>query len=106
MLNFLRRRRLSANARRKLLIIAARSEEAIIETHVANALDLLDALGDEVDLDRGIELYREIMPIGESLAATITNRILARLETLPEETGGGRQSSRFRDVFREGGSGR
>jgi hypothetical protein len=102
MLSWFRRRRLSANARRKLLIIAARSEEVIIEAHVSNALDLLDSLGDEVDLDHGIELYREIMPIGESLAATVTNRILARLEAVPEAAGSTRQSDRFRDVFRGG----
>ena len=34
MLDWLRRRRLSAEAKRKLLIVAARSEEAVIETHV------------------------------------------------------------------------
>src|SRR5690349_6257056 len=48
MLDWLRRRRLSAEAKRKLLIVAARSEEAVIETHVSNVLDMLDMLGDEI----------------------------------------------------------
>jgi hypothetical protein len=102
MLNWFRRPRLSASARRKLLIVAARSEEAIVETHVSNALDLLDALGDEVDLDHGLELYREMVPIGDTIASVVMNRILARLEALPEQGGKGSRSSRFRDVFREG----
>jgi hypothetical protein len=106
MLNWLRRPRLSANARRKLLIVAARSEEAIVDTHVNNALELLEALGDEVDLDHGLELYREMIPIGESTAATVMNRLLARLEALPETGAKGNRSNRFRDVFREGGTGR
>jgi hypothetical protein len=106
MLNWLRRPRLSANARRKLLIVAARSEEAIVETHVSNALDLLEALGDEVDLEHGLELYREMIPIGDSMASIVMNRILARLEALPDQGGKGSRSARFRDVFREGGADR
>lgn len=94
MLNWFRRRRLSAEARRKLLILAARSQEAIIDTHVANAIELLDALGEEVDLDRGIELYREMMALDEHLASMVANRVLARLEA-PRSRGG-----RFADVFR------
>jgi hypothetical protein len=46
LLNWLKRRRLSAAARKKLLIVTARAEEAIIETHVTNLLDLLETLGD------------------------------------------------------------
>jgi hypothetical protein len=93
MLNWLRRRRLSADARRRLLIIAARSEEALIETHVSNTLDLLDALGEEIDLDRGIELYDEIMSLPPILAATVRTRVLARIETPTSASG------RFRGVF-------
>src|SRR5690606_8984873 len=51
MFNWIRRRRLSADARRKLLLVSARAEEAVVETHVVNILDLLDTLGDEVDFD-------------------------------------------------------
>jgi pentatricopeptide repeat protein len=80
MLNWLRRRRLSAESRRRLLIHAARSEEAIIETHVENATALLDALGDEVDLDHALELYDEMMSLHPSLAATVKTRVLARLD--------------------------
>lgn len=96
MFNWLRKRRLSAEARKKLLLVAARAEEALVETHVSNLADLLDSLGEEVDLDRGVEIYTEMMSLDESEATTVTNRLLARLEG-PR---GGRK--RFKNVFRNG----
>lgn len=100
MFNWLRRRRLSANARKKLLLVAARAEEAVVETHVSNLIDLLETLGDEVDLDRGIEIYAEMMALDETLAGTVTNRLLARLEGPARR--GGRDAGRYKDIFREG----
>ncbi|HYJ81114.1 MAG TPA: hypothetical protein VEW03_15985 [Longimicrobiaceae bacterium] len=88
------RRRLSPEAKRKLLVMAARSEENIIEAHVANILDLLDALGDELDVDRAVELYAEMLPMDEHVQATVSNRVIARYED-PREQG------RYADVFRE-----
>jgi hypothetical protein len=98
--NWLKRRRLSADARKKLLIVTARAEEAIVETHVTNLLDLLETLGEEVDLDRGIELYVEALTLDEQLAAAVTNRLLARLENASQR--GIRQAHRFRHVFKDG----
>ena len=69
MFNWLRRRRLSAGARKRMLLVQARAEEAIVETHVSNIIDLLVNLGEEVDLDWGIELYVEMMSLDETLAA-------------------------------------
>ncbi len=101
MFNWLRRRRLSAGARKRMLLVSARAEDAIIETHVSNILDLLVNVGDEVDLDRGVELYVEMMSLDETLAATVTSRLLARFEDpdahLP------RGARRFKDVFRNEG---
>lgn len=99
MFNWLRRRRLSAEARRKLLIVVARSEEAIVETHIENVLDLLDALGDDVDLDRALDLYVEAMSLPEDLTTTITNRLLARAE--PDDDSGYAPAARYQDVFRD-----
>jgi hypothetical protein len=103
MFDWLRRRRLSAEAKRKLLIVAARSEEALVETHVANVLDLLGALSSEVDVDRALELYAEVLPMDEHQLAMVTNRVLARHDQPPPRpaartTGAGR----FQDVFRDG----
>jgi hypothetical protein len=101
MFNWLRRRRLSAGARKRMLLVQARAEEAIVETHVSNIIDLLVSLGEEVDLDRGIDLYVEMMSLDETLTATVTNRLLARFEDptarLP------RGARRFQDVFRDNG---
>ena len=103
MFDWLRRRRLSSEAKRKLLIVAARSEEAIVETHVANVLDMIDMLGDEVDLDRAIELYAEMLPMDEHVAATVENRVIARHEQPRARPGAG---NRFRgDDTSRGGKG-
>jgi hypothetical protein len=106
MLEWLRRRRLSAEAKRKLLIVAARSEEAVIETHVANVLDMLEILHDEVDVDRALELYGEMLPMDEHVSATVANRVIARHESpgSPRRRGGGGSDGRrFADVFRDPG---
>ncbi len=102
MFNWLRRRRLSSEARRKLLIAAARAEEAIVDTHVENIMDLLDLVGDEIDLDRGIELYQEMMALDETMAATVTNRALARHQA-PAPRAGSAAERRFENVFRNEG---
>ncbi len=105
MFDWLRRRRLSAEAKRKLLIVAARSEEAIVETHVSNIFDLVDALGGEVDVDRALELYAELIPLDEHISSMVTNRVLARHDDpaarAPARATGQR---RYANVFRDGGA--
>ncbi len=105
MFDWLRRRRLSAEGKRKLLIVAARSEEAIVETHVANIFDLVDALAGEVDVDRALELYAELIPLDEHVSAMVTNRVLARHDD-PAGRGPSRApgTRRYANVFRDGGA--
>ena len=100
MFDWLRRKRLSSEAKRKLLIVAARSEEAIVETHVANVLDMLDMLGGEIDIDRALELYADMMPMDEHVSATVTNRVISRHETPAARPRAG-DGRRFADVFRD-----
>ena len=101
MFEWLRRRRLSNEAKRKLLIAAARAEEAIVETHVANILELLDILRDEVvDVDRALELYMEMLPMDEHIATTVTNRVLARHDAPGVRPAA---SGRYGGVFRDSG---
>ncbi len=98
MLRWLRRRRLGRTTRRRLLIVRARAEEALIETHVENVLELLEAVADEVDVERGLDLYLEMFPLDDATAETLTTRVLARWHAdaaAPAE--GGR---RLRGVFR------
>lgn len=99
MLNWLRRRRLSTEARRKLMLAAARAEEAIIETHVAQALDLVHALADELDPESAIGVYLELLELGEPLAGAVTNRTLARLHDRSDAEARPARG-RFQDVFR------
>jgi hypothetical protein len=99
MFDWLRRRRLSNEAKRKLLISAARSEEALVETHVSNVLDLLELLEGEIDVDRGLELYMQMLPMDEHVAATVTNRVLARHEAPARAAAPPR---RYENVFRDG----
>lgn len=97
MFNWIRRRRLSGDTRKRLLLVAARAEEAIVETHVNNLLDLLETLDDEIELDRAIEIYAEMVSLEESRAVTVTNRLLARLEN-PQTT---HRPRRYENVFRD-----
>ena len=79
MLGWLRRRRLSGQARRRLLIALARAEEELIATHVQNALDLLDAVGDEVTLERVLDLYFDAIELNEPDATIVAQAVIARL---------------------------
>jgi hypothetical protein len=100
MFKWIRRRRLTSDARKRLLLVAARSEEAIVNTHVANLVDLLESLGDEIDFDRAVELYAEMMSLDEAMGTSVTNRLLAQLETPEPRPAGARR--RYRNVFRHG----
>jgi hypothetical protein len=104
MFNFLRRRRLSAESQRKLKIVKARAEEAVIGTHVANVLELYDMLGDEVDVERALDLYLEEVapgPLEETMAAAVANRVLASNVLAARRTSGGPSAGRYRGVFRD-----
>ncbi|HEY8468013.1 MAG TPA: hypothetical protein VIL18_00155 [Longimicrobiales bacterium] len=96
MLRWLWRRRQREQAGRKRLLIAlARAEEALIETHVANVLEIIDAVGDEIPLDRLLDLYLDALEPSEPRATIIARRVLARLE-MGEEARGGRPRRRPR----------
>lgn len=105
MLNWLRGRRLSKEARKKLLVMQARAEEAIIETHVENVLELVDLLDGEVDAERALEEYGEMMPMDEVIAAAVANRVLARSGApgVRRPASGPGSGGRFDNVFRDGG---
>lgn len=105
MLDWIRKRRLSEAGRKKMMIAMARAEEALIETHVSNILDIAVTLEDEVEIDRAVEMYLDRIKLDDSLAASVTNRLLSRLDQV-EPTGprGGRASTpprRYRHAFRE-----
>jgi hypothetical protein len=78
-LDFFRRRRLSEEGQKRLVVALARAEETIIETHVANALDVIEAVGDEMPLDRALEVYLEALEENEQRAELIARRVLSKL---------------------------
>lgn len=86
-LGWLRRKRLSEAGRRRVVIALARAEEDLIEVHVRNALDLFDAVGEEMPFDRALELYLDTMDVTEPRASIVARRVMARLESAPERRG-------------------
>jgi hypothetical protein len=85
MFGWLRRKKISGRAKRRLMIALARAEEDILETHVANALAVMDALDNELSMGHALELYLEAMDLGEVRETIVAKRVLARLEE--EEAG-------------------
>lgn len=78
--------------RRRIELIAARTEVALIYTHVDNALHFVSFLRDEEDLDeqKSVELYLDALDVRESIAEVTYYLALAKLadEILPEHGSG------------------
>ena len=72
-------RKLDEASERRLRLAQARAEEALVETHVQNALLFVDALADELPFDRAIDAYIRVMNIAEPLASTVATRVLVVL---------------------------
>lgn len=87
MLKWLRRRRyrLSRAGERRLLIALARAEEKLVKTHVQNALEVMDAVGDELSPGRALELYLDGLDVDEPQSTIIAQRVLARLDEEAKE---------------------
>jgi hypothetical protein len=78
-LDFFRRRRLTEEGQKRLVVALARAEESIIEAHVANALDVIEAVADEMPIDRALEIYLEALEQNEQRAELIARRVLSKL---------------------------
>ena len=78
-------RKLSPSAERRLRLAQARAEEAIVRTHVENALTFVDTLAEELPFDRAIDSYIRVMGVPEPLASAVVTRVLVVLgeELLP-----------------------
>ena len=94
MFRWLRRRRLSDAGRRRLLIALARAEEALVETHVRSVLRIQEAVGEELTLERALELYLEALDPGEPHSSIVERRVLASVEGASAARG--RRGRRFR----------
>lgn len=80
-------RKLPAAAERRMRLAQARAEEALVRTHVENALTFVDALAEELPFDRAIDCYIREMSVAEPLASVVVTRVLVVLgrELLPAQ---------------------
>jgi hypothetical protein len=72
-------RKLEPAAERRLRLAQARAEEAIIRSHVDNALMFVDTLAEDLSFDRAIDTYIREMAIPEPLASVVATRTLVVL---------------------------
>lgn len=72
-------RKLEPAAERRLRLALARAEEAIVRSHVDNALMFVDVLAEDMPFDRAIDTYVREMAIPEPLASTVATRTLVVL---------------------------
>ena len=74
---------------RRMRLAQARADEALVRTHVENALTFVDTLADELSFDRAIDTYIRVMGVSEPLASTVVTRVLVVLgrELLPATRG-------------------
>ena len=72
-------RKMDPAAERRLRLASARAEEAIVRSHVDNALMFVDVLAEDLSFDRAIDTYIREMAIPEPLASTVATRTLVVL---------------------------
>lgn len=98
------RGRVNEELRRRIELSAARTEVAILRTHVDNAINFVEILrkDEEMDEKAAIELYLDALDVRESVAEITYYLALARIadDELPEE-GAGVAAARERGVVAE-----
>jgi hypothetical protein len=83
--DFFRRRKLSEEGEKRLVVALARAEDAIIEAHVDCALEVIEAVGDEMPIDRVLEVYLEALEENPQRAEIVARRVLSRLNSTDTE---------------------
>lgn len=73
------RGRVNEELRRKIEFIAARTEVALIRTHVENAVHFVEILEDEMEEKQAVELYLDALDVRESIAEVTYYLALSRL---------------------------
>ena len=72
-------RKLSADTEQRLRLAQARAEEALIRTHVENALLFVDTLSTDVGYERALDIYVRAMAVPDPLASVVATRALVAL---------------------------
>jgi hypothetical protein len=73
------RGRVNEELRRKIELIAARTEVALIRTHVDNAIYFVEVLGEEMREREAVELYLDALDVRESIAEVTYYLALSRI---------------------------
>lgn len=66
--------------RRKLMLALARAEDALLETHVRNALEFHDAMGDDLSLEDALATYLDALVPSRTEAEIVARRVLTRAQ--------------------------
>jgi hypothetical protein len=72
-------RKLTADAESRLRLAQARAEEALVRTHVENALHFVEVLQHDVSFDRAIDIYIRELGVADPLASVVATRTLVAL---------------------------
>ena len=83
------RGRVNEELRRWVELAAARTEVAVLGTHVENALGFVELLQNEMPFTEAVELYLEALDVRDSVAEVAYYMALAKIadQQLPERTG-------------------
>jgi hypothetical protein len=74
------RKRLSAEAERRLMVTMAKAEERVVRAHVQNALNVMEAVAGEMKPGRALQYYLDELEVDEPQATIVAQRVMARLE--------------------------
>lgn len=83
-------RRLPDSVRRRLEVATAMAWESLVETHIAQATQFVNLLGDRMPLEESLTRYLLEMDLGDSMSSAVRTRVLVALEgeestILPED---------------------
>jgi hypothetical protein len=84
------RGRVNEELRRRIEFVAARTEVALLDTHVKNALHFVDFLESELNEQQAVELYLDALDVRDAIAEVVYYLSLSRLadEILPPHGSG------------------
>ncbi|HEY0305405.1 MAG TPA: hypothetical protein VGC44_10535, partial [Longimicrobiales bacterium] len=71
--------KLTAEKRRELMVAAAVAHEAVLQTHVARAMRLVELSGNRVSVMRMISIYTRLHDLSKMDVEALANRVLALL---------------------------
>jgi hypothetical protein len=74
------RRLLPETVRRRLEVATAMAWESIVETHIANARQFVQLLGERMSLEEALARYTRELDLSPAIATTVNSRVLVDFE--------------------------